>query len=44
MNDVQNEIGDERVKQRQIQLIQKITLSLLRFSLVLHLRKTLRKQ
>ena len=27
MNDVQNEIGDERVKQRQIQLIQKITLS-----------------
>ena len=31
MNDVQNEIGDERAKQRQIQLIQKITLSLIQY-------------
>jgi len=31
MNDVQNDVGDERDKQRQISLIQKITLSLIQF-------------
>jgi len=31
MNDVQNEVGDEKVKQREIQVIQKITLSLIQY-------------
>jgi hypothetical protein len=31
MNDVQNEVGNEKVKQREIQVIQKITLSLIQY-------------
>ena len=31
MNDVQNEIGDERTKQRQIQLIQKVMVSVIQY-------------
>ena len=31
MNDVQNEVGDEKRKQREIQVIQKITLSLIQY-------------
>ena len=31
MNDVQNEIGDERKKQRQISLIQKVMVSLIQY-------------
>ena len=31
MNEVQNEIGDERTKQKQIQLIQKVMVSLIQY-------------
>ena len=31
MNDVQHEVGDEKTKQREIQVIQKITLALTQY-------------
>ena len=31
MNDVQNEIGDDKTKQRQISLIQKVMVSLIQY-------------
>jgi hypothetical protein len=31
MNDVQHEVGDEKTKQREIQVIQKITLALIQY-------------
>ena len=31
MNDVQNEVGDEKVKQKQILLIQKVMVSLIQY-------------
>ena len=31
MNDVQNEVGDDKTKQRQISLIQKVMVSLIQY-------------